>query len=104
VAKLRRSGHFLQCCRSEDARGKANPRNTTAPGPNDSGSDSASIGSSNRFIGRPCLLSVMKNNPQRMTMAAAYPTDAVAKIDAVDAARALDRTMSNGEDHRVPLT
>ena len=45
----------------------------------------------------------MEDDAQGETLPRPQSTDAVAKIDAIGAARPLDRSMANSEDHRVPL-
>ena len=46
----------------------------------------------------------MKNHTERMPLSGAYSAHAMAKIDAIHAARALHRTLLHREDHRVALT
>lgn len=49
------------------------------------------------------LFGVVKDNAERMSHAVAKAADAMPKIDAIFAPRAFDRTVVDGERHRVAL-
>src|SRR5579863_8274735 len=49
------------------------------------------------------LFRVVEDDAERVTAAGAHAADAVAQIDPVDASRALDRPVVNGEQNRVAL-
>src|SRR5882762_8543955 len=58
---------------------------------------------SNGFFIRRFSFGVVENHPERVAMSAANAAHAMAKVDAVDAARALEGTMVDREDHGVAL-
>ena len=51
----------------------------------------------------PVLHRVVEDDAERVTVPGAQPADAVAHVDAVGAAGALDRAVVDGEDHPVAL-
>src|SRR5512134_1540546 len=90
--------------RSAASSDRAKPRSTTAPGPNCSCRDSTSPSSSNRsFVIQAPSRRIVEDDPQRVAMPRAYAAHAMAEIDPVHAARALHRTVMDGEYHRVAL-
>src|SRR3984893_17966253 len=50
------------------------------------------------------LPTIMEDDPERVALAGAHATDAVALVHAIDAARALYGTMMHGEDDRLALS
>src|SRR5262245_12219082 len=58
---------------------------------------------SRRTDPKPNLTGVVKNDAQRVPMAAANAAHAVAEIHAIDAACALHGALAHGEDHSIAL-
>ena len=50
-----------------------------------------------------CSLGVVKDDAERLTVAGTHPAHAVTQVDAIEAARALYRSMMHREDHAVAL-
>ncbi len=85
-------------------RAPAKPRSKTAPGARCCcrGSLAASSSNSSPLIASSSR-SIMEDDAERLAMAATHAADAVPHIDAIDAARALHRTVLDGENHGVAL-